>query len=161
MASLQTIFKSPYYFGEISSEETKKILQNNPPRSYLFRRLENGAITLATLCFSLHLFEIEVRNCNCKRSFKNIESFRNLEAGIRYCNNVFCLIKLDTEFSQGGFNLFKFPVLRKNALPLEEMAKSCVRTHYVNSIDKLNLPNIIKNNLGNHDHFDTRMNFLR
>ena len=34
------------------------------------------------------------------------------------------------------------------------MAKSCVVTHYSNSINQLNLPQRIKENLEHHNHFD-------
>ena len=153
MASLQSIFKSPYYFGEISLEDTKNILLQEPPLSYLFRRLKNGSITLATLRHSSkHLFEIEVRNCNCVGNFKSIQSFESLEEFIKCCNSVLLF------FNWGKlFDNFMLPVTRKNPLPLEEIAKGQIITYFADSIDQLNLPRVIRENLISHNinnHFE-------
>ena len=58
MDSFSTILKSPYYFGEISEEEAKKILMKEPPHTYLFRRLRNGTITM--IMIQEHLGKKEV-----------------------------------------------------------------------------------------------------
>ena len=65
MVSLENIFHSPYFFGEISLDDTKNILAKEPAKSYLFRKLNSGSFTLATLHFQ-YLYEVEIRNCNCK-----------------------------------------------------------------------------------------------
>ena len=82
MASLATIFNSPYYFGEISFEETKKILSNKPPYSYLFRKLKNGSITLAAILKILnkdHLVEVEIKNCSCEGTFLPIHQLEKMD----------------------------------------------------------------------------------
>ena len=146
---MKSIFESLCYFGEISLEETKNILKKEPPKSFLFRRLKNGCITLATLEQSGKLLDVEVKNCNCKGTVKPINKFKNLAQFIEYCNYIFARSKWKTQ------NKFKTPVTRKNILPLEEMAKCCIETHFHNSIKGLNLPNENTENLkNNHNHFD-------
>ena len=49
MASLSEVLNSPYYWGDISLEETIATLEREPQKSYLFRKLKNGSITLASL----------------------------------------------------------------------------------------------------------------
>ena len=124
MVSMKSIFRSPFYFGKISLEDTKKILQKEPPKSFLFRRLKNGSITLATLEPSGKLLDVEVKNCDCKGTVKSINKFTNLTQFIEYCNYIFASSKWKTQ------NKFKTPVTRKNTLPLEEMAKYCIETHF-------------------------------
>ena len=129
MASIEAICKSPYYFGDISLEETKKILLQEPPHSYLYRRLINGSITLATLRFqSKSLFELEVKNCNCDGTLINIQRFKSLDGFIQQCN--FVCVGLDL----GSPNIFKLPVKRKNVLSLQEKAKLSAVKYFPNSI---------------------------
>ena len=155
MASLATIFNSPYYFGEISFDETKKVLSNKPPHSYLFRKLKNGSITLAAIhkIFRIDLLvEIEIKNCNCEGTFLPIQQFKSLEDFIEYCNFVF--MSLWTQISY-----FKTPIFRKNPFSLEEISKSCTLVNYRNSLDSLIIPKVIKQNLKlHHDHFEIMYN---
>ena len=57
MAGLSAVFNSPFYWGDISLEETINILEQERPKSYLFRKLKNGSVTLACLIDS-KVFEI-------------------------------------------------------------------------------------------------------
>ena len=159
MASLATIFNSPYYFGEISFEETKKILSNKPPNSYLFRKLKNGSITISTLMKLIgdywHLWDVEIKNCNCEGLFLPLQRFKSLEDFIEYCDFVCRPL--------GGISLvdsfFKTPIFRKNPFSLEEMAKSFILVSYKNSMDNLIIPKIVKQDLRiNHDHFGVMIN---
>ena len=155
MASLQSIFKSPHYFGEISLEDTKNILQQEPPLSYLFRRLKNGTVTLATLFDFLsndQLLEIEIKDCDCDGAFQNVQSSKNLERFIENCNFVFNPFK--------GTKKFNLPVTRNtpithNPQSLEDITKFFMANHFASSIDQLNIPKKIKENLyQNHKHFE-------
>ena len=140
MASLQTIFKSPYYFGEISLEETKSILLQEPPKSYLFRKLNNGTVTLATLRDE-QLLEVEVKNCNCEGTIISIERFKSLEEFLQYCNRINNFyISLDPKIA------YEVPVARKNPFSLEEMTRFCVAERYKDSINELIIPKMIKKN---------------
>ena len=155
MASLATIFNSPYYFGEISFEETKKILSNKPPNSYLFRKLKNGSITLAILKLygdQWCVIDVEIKNCNCEGILLPIQQFKSLEDCIENCNFVF-------GGHISGYLNFKTPVFRKDPFSLEEMSKSCILANIRGSIDNLNLPTIIKQDLKvHHNHFEIMLN---
>ena len=155
MASLQNIFDSPYYFGEISLEETKRILLKEPSQSYLFRRLKSGTVTMATLFdfFSNNqLLEIEVKNCDCDGAFQNIQSSKNLEKFIENCNFVLNPFKCTKKFN--------LPVTRNtpithNPQSLEDITNFFMANHFSSSIDQLNIPKKIKENLyQNHKHFE-------
>ena len=154
MASLLSVFDSPYYFGEISLEETVAILGKQSNNSYLFRKLENGSITIATLIDRSNiLYELEIRNCNCKKNLKPIQKFETLSKFVKYCNSI----------NENCGILFKNPVIRKNVFSLEEMAKSNITTYFGNSIDELNLPKILKENLAvpTHNHFEMTLDEKR
>ena len=117
MASMQTIFESPYYFGEISVDEVKNILFKEHPQSYLFRRLKNGNVTLATIAHHLEsdvkfVFELEIKNCNCEGALLPIQKFKSLDQFISFCNFV-CSY-------ESFYNNKKFvkPISRKNSLSL-------------------------------------------
>ena len=57
MAGLSAVFNSPFYWGDISLEETINILKQERPKSYLFRKLKNGSVTLACLTDSkVHIY---------------------------------------------------------------------------------------------------------
>ena len=154
MASLQTIFNSSYYFGEISMETTKRILSEEQPKSYLFRK-KNGTVTLATLFDFFRndqLLEIEIKNCDCDGGFEKIQSNKNLQEFIDSCNFVLSPFK--------GIKRFSIPVKRnnkiiQNPLSLEDITKCFVVNHFSHSIDQLNLPKKIKETLNGHDkHFE-------
>ena len=49
MVPVSTICQSPFYWGEISLEETISVLEKERKHSYLMRKLKNGSITLAVL----------------------------------------------------------------------------------------------------------------
>ena len=162
MASIQTIVESPYYFGEISLDEVKNILFKEPPQSYLFRRLKNGNVTLATIVHHLKsnvkfVFELEIKNCNCEGALLPIQKFKSLDDFISFCNFVCPFESIE---SYNGVKFIK-PISRKNALSLEEMAKFCIKRHYSNSIDQLNLPKILKENLENHNHVEITIDEIK
>ena len=137
MDSFSSILKSPYYFGEISEEKAKNILMKEPPHTYLFRRLRNGTITIVMI--QEHLGEKELSEMVVKNSygiklslpkekqiiFQTFERFQNFLAFFEKCR----------------------PAIRKNPLPLEEIAKSFVANTYKNSIDQLEIPKTIKKEL--------------
>ena len=78
---MASILKSPYYFGEISIEETKNILLQEPHKSYLFRRLQNGKFTWAIVYDSIkgkRLFEMEVRTRINEEISIPIDKFKRL-----------------------------------------------------------------------------------
>ena len=68
MDSISKVLKSPFYFGEISEEETKNILMKEPPNSYLLRRKTNKTITLAIIFDSL------IKN---GKKFQEVKHIRN------------------------------------------------------------------------------------
>ena len=43
------VLNLPFYWGKIELDETIAILEQEPPRSYLFRKLESGSVTMACL----------------------------------------------------------------------------------------------------------------
>ena len=119
--------------------------------------MKNGIINLATLSVnSEYLLELEVKNCDCPGTLTNIEKFKNLEEFIDYCNFIYRYINCSNTDFDVCKRKFKESVIRKNPLSLEEMAKCCVKNHFGNSIDELELPNLIKNDLKNDQksHFE-------
>ena len=65
MVSISEVFKSPFYWGEISMQETIDILNKAPKGSYLFRKIKNGSVTIACLYTPKILRDIEIRDCEC------------------------------------------------------------------------------------------------
>ena len=141
MTSLQKIHTSPYYFGEIPLTEVKNILQNEPPKSYLFRRLENGVITLATTYDyfkTKKLLEMELKSCNCTQLSIPIQDLKSFREG---CQNLDLMVNF-------GLGIEKFqPVVRKNPLSLKEIAKNFVSNSCETAIDDLELPKSLKKDL--------------
>ena len=139
MDSISKILKSPFYFGEISEEETKIILMKEPPHSYLFRRKTDGTITLATLFDYLDRkelidFEYFAGTCFCNNLPKSKVKpmrFQNFADAGRFCYGL----------TRGK------EVRRKNPLPLVQTVKTIVATNFKNSIDELELPKNIKDDL--------------
>ena len=60
-------------------EETKRILLQNPPHSYLFRRVEKGTVTIASLNEKADLLEIPIMNCDCKACPERRKDYKTLE----------------------------------------------------------------------------------
>ena len=155
MPTFQTVYKSPYYFGEISLEEAKNILKQNPPNSYLFRREENGTVTLATLYQGRELLELEIMNCDCgvcpKETYqRDNESLAHFVKSFDQAELTIESLKQASASNSYPLLQLKQPISRKNTLPLEEMAKYSIQSNYPNSIHQLKLPKIIKDNLIHH-----------
>ena len=113
MISLENVFQSPYYFGEISLYDTKNILYNEPAQSYLFRKLNNGVFTVATLQFK-YLYEVEIKDCNCKGTLLPLQRFTSLKNFVEHCNDA-------CKDVFGQKSIFCLPVKRKFALSLQEI----------------------------------------
>ena len=148
MALIMEVFNSPYYFGEISLMEAKNILTKEPANSYLFRKLKDGSVTMATLIDnSRYLFELEIKNCSCDKFLLPIQRFQCLKEFVEYCNSVV------TKFTIVRFNL---PVKRRTPFSLEDIANSLVITQFENSLDQLILPKNLKENfsISCHNHFE-------
>ena len=104
----------------------------------MFRKLNNGTVTLATLRDE-QLLEVEVKNCNCEGTIISIERFKSLEEFLQYCNRINNFyISLDPKIA------YKVPVARKNPFSLEEMTRFCVAECYIDSINELIIPKMIK-----------------
>lgn len=154
MAGLSAVFNSPFYWGDISLEETINILEQERPKSYLFRKLKNGSVTLACLIDSkVVLREIEVKDCKCTDGFQPIQKFKTLAEFVGHCN---------ISFGSSLGKLFLHPVKRKNVFSLKELSKSFI-SNYVDKFDELMVPETLKKELTedfskNHNHFEVILN---
>ena len=159
MIPLSTIYNCPFYWGEITLDETINILSQEPSHSYLLRKRNNGIITLALMFVEENLLEIEVSDCSCNGDDTSLPfgKFDTLEDFIENCRKGF-------KRKNGLPTTEKFlqPVMRKNTLSLKDIAKSCVRIH-TNSYDQLEIPQRLKDDLNQekleqHSHFKMSLN---
>ena len=152
MVPLSRIYNCPFYWGEITLDETINILSQEPPHSYLLRKRNKGSIALALMYVGENLLEIEVSDCSCNGDTLPFGKFNTLEDFIENCKKGF---KRKPE-------KFLRPVMRKNTLSLKDIAKSCVRIH-TNSYDQLEIPQRLKDDLNQekleqHSHFKMSLN---
>ena len=153
MIRLEAITSSPFYWGEMSLDETMNVLEQEPSHSYLIRKWKNGSITIASLHAGLEnykrLIEIKVsdwsRCADCPKITKE-----KLEDFVQTYNA--------TEVAPNEQVMFLKPVRRKNTLSLEEMTKILVKNRTVGSFDELKLPQLIKSELELHHHFEISWN---
>ena len=148
MVRISEVFKSPFYWGEISMQETIDILNKAPKGSYLFRKIKNGSVTIACLYTPKILRDIEIRDCECNVSLYSLKKFVSLEHYVQHINS--CLY-----FSSF---LFNYPIKRGKILSLKEI--SLLNLSFLNSkeIKDMIIPETLKLEYFdyfrvNHDHF--------
>ena len=154
MDPFSPILKSSCYFGEISEEETKNILMEGPPHSYLYRRLKNGSFTIATI--QEFLGEKELIETVVKTSYYPF--YNPIGKTLPKDQKEMIFQNHERFLNFRDFFEKRKPIQRKNPLPLEEMAKSYVAKTYKNFLDQLELPKIVKEEVKNLTAFENGSN---
>ena len=136
--SMTELHSLPYFWGELSLEDSKTLLLSKQKGSFILRQSKKNVIVISQLDDSLGLVDQEITQCNC--IFQDICRVSSIDQFVNRAK-IF-----------RGPNIYVHPVMRKNTFSLKVLATAAVKDYAQTPdiIDKLDISPLEKKEI---EHF--------